>query len=71
MFDVEGVPVAQFWYCLVHKKVEGEEGCPNSERLGPFDTRAEAENAIELAHERNEQWDRNEDEWNGRPPRST
>lgn len=59
--------MSQWWYCLVHQRVETE-GCPNSERLGPFDTEAEAANALEIARERNEQWDRDEDEWNGRPP---
>lgn len=60
--------MSQWWYCLVHQRVEGEEGCPNSERLGPFDTKEEAANALEIARERNEQWDRDEDEWNGRQP---
>lgn len=50
------------WYwCLVHSKVEPEVACPNSERLGPFATEAEAAHAIELAHQRNEAFDGDED----------
>jgi hypothetical protein len=46
-----------WYYCLVHQKVEPEAGCPNSERLGPFSTEAEAAKALELAHERNAAFD--------------
>ena len=52
-----------WWYCLKHNRVEPEDGCPNSERLGPFETKEEAGNAIENARERNEEWERNENEW--------
>jgi hypothetical protein len=55
--------VAQWWYCLRHQRVEPEEGCANAERLGPFETQAEAARALEIAKERNEEWDRDEDEW--------
>ncbi|MQA04244.1 MAG: hypothetical protein GEV07_16455 [Streptosporangiales bacterium] len=47
----------QWWYCLVHKAVEPAEGCRNADRLGPFATRAEAENALRLAEQRNEAWE--------------
>ena len=50
-----------WYYCLVHKRVEPVDGCPNSERLGPFETREEAENAIELAAERNAAFDEDDD----------
>ncbi len=55
--------MAEYWYCLTHSKVEGEEGCPNKDRLGPYETEAEASRALEIAAERTEQWD-NDPEWN-------
>ncbi len=60
--------MSQWWFCLVHQRVEGEDGCANAERLGPFDTEDQAAHALQLARERNEQWDHDEDEWNGKPP---
>ncbi|MBI1349855.1 MAG: hypothetical protein GC156_01905 [Actinomycetales bacterium] len=53
--------VMSWYYCLVHQRVEPEEGCANAERLGPYDTKAEAENALELARERNAAFDADED----------
>jgi len=46
-----------WYYCLVHQKVEPEEGCPNAERLGPFATEEQAAGALDLARERNEAFD--------------
>lgn len=54
---------ARWWYCLRHDRVEPDAGCPNSERLGPFDTADQAAGALELARKRNEEWERKEDEW--------
>jgi hypothetical protein len=51
------------WYFnLVTKQVEEGPVSPNIERLGPYNTRAEAEKALELAAKRNEQWD-NDPRW--------
>ncbi len=50
-----------WYYCLVHQKVEPEEGCANAERMGPYETEAAAEHALETAHERNEAYDADED----------
>jgi hypothetical protein len=50
-----------WYYCLVHQKVEPEDGCANAERLGPFETEGEAANALKLAAERNEQYDLGDD----------
>lgn len=56
----------KFWYCVKHDRVEGEEGCRAIHRLGPYDTYDEAANALEIAAERNEEWEqdsaRNDDE---------
>ncbi|WP_340538094.1 hypothetical protein [Nocardioides sp. GXZ039] len=53
----------EYWYCLTHNRVEGRDGCPNKDRLGPFATEAEAARAVETAHERTEAWD-NDPKWN-------
>jgi hypothetical protein len=53
--------VVSWYYCLVHQKVEPEEGCANAERMGPYDTEQEADHALQLAQERNEAFDADED----------
>lgn len=53
----------RFYYCLKHHGVEGANGCPARDRLGPYPTRAEAERALEKVQERNEAWD-NDPAWN-------
>jgi len=63
----KGAAVANWWYCLKHQRVEPDQGCPNSERLGPFDTEEQAGQALEVARLRNEEWERGEDEWGDRP----
>ena len=50
-----------WYYCLVHQKVEPELGCPNSERMGPYPTEADATHALELAQQRNEAYDADDD----------
>jgi hypothetical protein len=47
----------RWWYCLRHKNVEPEAGCPAKDRLGPYPSREQAEHAIEIAQRRNEEWD--------------
>jgi len=47
----------EFWFCLTHHTVEGEEGCRNQDRLGPYSTHEDAARALEKVEERNEQWD--------------
>lgn len=53
----------KFYYCLNHKTVEGEEGCRAADRLGPYDSEAEASRALEIAAERTAAWD-NDPDWN-------
>lgn len=51
------------WYwCLIHNRVEPEAGCPHSERLGPFPTEAAAAQALDTARARNDAWDAAEDD---------
>lgn len=55
--------MSEFWYCLKHHQVEGEEGCRNADRLGPYPSAEEASRALEKVQERNEAWD-NDPRWN-------
>lgn len=54
-----------YWYCLKDGRVEGDVGCANAERLGPFETETQAAHALELARERNEAWQQEDERWNG------
>jgi hypothetical protein len=51
----------KWYYCLTHKRVEHGPGCPDRNRMGPYDTETEAANALQHARERNEQWEREND----------
>jgi hypothetical protein len=53
----------QFYFCLKHRTVEGEDGCKAADRLGPYPSRDEAEAALEKVQQRNEDWD-NDPAWN-------
>ncbi len=53
----------QYYFCLKHHTVEAEEGCPASQRLGPYASRPEAERALEKVKERNEEWE-SDSAWN-------
>ncbi|HEY0540353.1 MAG TPA: hypothetical protein VGD53_18435 [Actinoallomurus sp.] len=51
------------WYfCLKHMRVEHGAGCPDRDRMGPYQTENEAANALQHARERNEQWDAKNDD---------
>ncbi|GAA2577376.1 hypothetical protein SMC26_40480 [Actinomadura fulvescens] len=45
-----------WWFCLKHMKVEHGAGCPNKDRMGPYQSKSEAANALATARERNEAW---------------
>lgn len=53
----------EWYFCLRHHQVEPREGCKAIDRLGPYPSREEAEHALEIAAERNEEWD-NDPRWN-------
>ncbi|MBS2964206.1 SPOR domain-containing protein [Actinocrinis puniceicyclus] len=46
----------QWFYCIKHHTVEGPVGCRAQDRLGPYHTREEAEQALEKVKERNQAW---------------
>jgi hypothetical protein len=41
-----------FWWCLDHGRVEEGPGCPNNERLGPYDTSEQAASTLERTRSR-------------------
>jgi hypothetical protein len=53
----------KYFFCLKHHTVEGQAGCKAADRLGPYDSPAEASLALERVAERNEAWD-NDPKWN-------
>lgn len=58
--DAEEIRMS-WYYCLTHQQVEPEAGCPNAERMGPYATEAVAAAALQRAHERNEEFDKDDD----------
>ncbi len=56
----------RYYFCIKHHTVEGDVGCRAIDRLGPYDTEAEAARALEKVAERNEAWD-NDPNWNDDP----
>ncbi len=53
----------RYYFCLEHHAVEGADGCPASDRLGPYESREEAQNALAKVKQRNDEWD-NDPAWN-------
>jgi hypothetical protein len=51
----------EWFFCLKHMRVEHGPGCPDRDRMGPYATEAQAANALQHAHERNEQWEAQDD----------
>ncbi|MFC9846190.1 hypothetical protein ACFWFF_28490 [Streptomyces sp. NPDC060223] len=47
----------EWYYCLEHKTVEEGPDCPGKDRFGPYASRAEAQRAMEIARERNLEWE--------------
>jgi hypothetical protein len=55
-----------YFWCLRHERVESGDGmCAAKHRLGPFDTVAEAERALQRVQERNEAWEEEDQRWRG------
>lgn len=58
----EGMSDRDWYFCLIHQRVEQGPGCPDRDRMGPYRTRRDAELALQTASERNEKWD-NDPRW--------
>lgn len=52
-----------FYWCVTHRRVEPRKGCAMKERLGPYDTREEAEAALDQIKSRNARWDAEDQNW--------
>lgn len=52
------------WYYLLLKNTVTQD--PGPDRMGPYDTEEEARHALDIASKRNEQWEDQDEEWNGR-----
>ena len=55
--------MSEFWFCVKHHRVE-QEGtlCPSIDRLGPYPTQGDAEDALANAERRNEEWEAQDEE---------
>ncbi|MFG2641540.1 hypothetical protein ACGFYP_11290 [Streptomyces sp. NPDC048370] len=56
----------EWYYCLVHHKVEEGPDCPAKDRFGPYESPEEATRAMETAQERNLEWE-NDPNWHDAP----
>lgn len=55
-----------YWYNVDTGAVEqGDQSDSKSYMLGPYETEAEARNAIDTAHAKSEKWDAEDREFNG------
>jgi hypothetical protein len=59
------MPQGPWFFCLKHHTVEPRDGCAERHRLGPYETREEAEHALQSVAERNEQLDEQDRKWDG------
>jgi hypothetical protein len=60
-----------WWWCLVHSRPEEDPNvdAPAADKLGPYETEEAAAGWREQFAARNEQWDREDQEWNDRKGR--
>lgn len=55
----------QYWYNVDTGKVESDDDrSPNANVMGPYGTREDAQNALQTAREKTEQWDEQDRRWN-------
>ncbi|WP_335931932.1 hypothetical protein [Streptomyces sp. PTD5-9] len=47
----------EWYYCLRHQKVEEGPDCPAKDRFGPYASPEEARHAMDIARERNTEWE--------------
>ena len=56
-------PEEQWWWCRTHEQVEQGPGCARKDRMGPYASRAEAEDWRATAQQRTAAWDDEDEEW--------
>ena len=52
-----------WFFCLKHHTVEPKDGCAERHRLGPYETREQAEHALQLVAEREQRLDAEDRAW--------
>ena len=52
----------EWYWCLKHHAVEPYDGCRSEERLGPYATQQEAASVLDRMRERNEVFDKADDD---------
>jgi len=55
----------EYWFCMVHRRVEKYEDTDSTNRIGPFPTEAAAANALETIREREKAYDVEDSAWEG------
>ncbi|WP_129360940.1 MULTISPECIES: SPOR domain-containing protein [Micrococcaceae] len=55
----------QFWFNTYTHTVEQGAQSDYRQLLGPYSSREEAQNALNIAQERNEKWDEDDARWKG------
>lgn len=64
--DMTNNGVDQYYWCLSHHRVETDDNiCAAVDRLGPYASPQEAEQALDRVRQRNETWDAEDARWNG------
>jgi hypothetical protein len=59
----------QYYWCLSHHRVETDaDKCAAVNRLGPYDSAAAAQRALDRVAERNADWDAEDERWHGEQP---
>ncbi len=51
----------QWYWCFRHAAVEPSDGCPGTDRMGPYASPEEARNWRQRVEARNEAWDAEDD----------
>ncbi len=53
----------QWYWCLRHRRVEPRQGCPERDRLGPYESQEEAARWHERVEDRNDAWAEQDERW--------
>ena len=62
----DGAPEGEYFYNTRTKMVEHGRLSPWEDIMGPYETAAEAARALEIAKERNADWDEDDADWEGK-----
>lgn len=52
-----------WYYCMKHERVEPEDGCKATDRLGPYPSPEAAEGGLQALHSREERLSEEDREW--------